>query len=174
VLNYILSTNKISSSWTSYKIIPIPKSNSITAFYSIDLSSTLRKPFENILKTRLDWWLKYYSILPPDLFAFRKGMGTMECLFTFIGNIYHSFNVKECFVVIFVDICGAFDSVHIPTLVSNFPPLVYLLPSVILFSPCFLIRVYLLLPLLVHNAHILLLPVYHKEAALVRLSLIFI
>ncbi|KAL4154600.1 hypothetical protein QTP88_000457 [Uroleucon formosanum] len=48
-----------------------------------------------------------------------KGMGTMECLSTFIGNIYHSFNSKEFFVATFVDIRGAFDSVNIPTLVSK-------------------------------------------------------
>lgn len=46
-------------------------------------------------------------------------MGTMECLSTFIGNIYHAFNDKEFFVATFVDIRGAFDSVNIPTLVSK-------------------------------------------------------
>jgi len=42
-------------------------------------------------------------------------MGIMECLSTFIGNIYHSFNDKRFFVATFVDIQGAFDSVNIPT-----------------------------------------------------------
>ncbi|KAL4119211.1 hypothetical protein QTP88_012055 [Uroleucon formosanum] len=119
VLNYILSTNQIPSTWKSYKVIPIPKPNSNKAFRPIALSSALCKSFEFILKTRLDWWLEHNSILPPNLFAFRKGMGTMECLSTFIGNIYHSFNSKEFFVATFVDICGAFDSVNIPTLVSK-------------------------------------------------------
>ncbi|KAL4112254.1 hypothetical protein QTP88_016075 [Uroleucon formosanum] len=119
VLNYILSTNQIPSTWKSYKVIPIPKPNSNKAFRPIALSSALCKSFEFILKTRLDWWLEHNSILPPNLFAFRKGMGTMECLSTFIGNIYHSFNSKEFFVATFVDIRGAFDSVNIPTLVSK-------------------------------------------------------
>ncbi|KAL4150005.1 hypothetical protein QTP88_003854 [Uroleucon formosanum] len=119
VLNYILSTNQIPSTWKSYKVIPIPKPNSNKAFRPIALSSALCKSFEFILKTRLDWWLEHNSILPPNLFAFRKGMGTMECLSTFIGNIYHSFNSKEFFVTTFVDIRGAFDSVNIPTLVSK-------------------------------------------------------
>ncbi|KAL4091657.1 hypothetical protein QTP88_026314 [Uroleucon formosanum] len=119
VLNYILSTNQIPSTWKSYKVIPIPKPNSNKAFRPIALSSVLCKSFEFILKTRLDWWLEHNSILPPNLFAFRKGMGTMECLSTFIGNIYHFFNSKEFFVATFVDIRGAFDSVNIPTLVSK-------------------------------------------------------
>jgi len=119
VLNYILFTNDIPPSWTSYKNIPIPKPNSITAFRPVALFSALCKSFKHILKTRLIWWLEYYSILPPNLFAFRKGMGTMKCLSTFIGNIYHSFNAKEYFVATFVDIRDAFDSVNIPTLVSK-------------------------------------------------------
>ena len=54
-------------------------------------------------------------------------MGTIECLSTFIGNIYHSFNNKEFFVATFIDIRGAFDSVNIHTLVDyifslNAPP----------------------------------------------------
>jgi hypothetical protein len=52
------------------------------------------------------------------LFVFRKGLGTMECLSTFIGNIYHAFNNKEFLVATFVDIRGAFDSVNIPTLIT--------------------------------------------------------
>ncbi|KAL4126363.1 hypothetical protein QTP88_010585 [Uroleucon formosanum] len=72
-----------------------------------------------MLKSRLDWWLESNSILPTNLFAFRKGMGTMECLSTFIGKIYHSFNNKEFFVATFVDIRGAFDCVNISTLISH-------------------------------------------------------
>ena len=120
VLNNILLTNTVPQSWKSYKVIPIPKSNSGNkTFRPIALSSAICKSFEHILKTRLDWWVEHNSILPSNLFAFRKGMGTMECLSTFIGNIYHSFNDKKFLVATFVDIRGAYDSVNIPTLVSK-------------------------------------------------------
>lgn len=102
VLNYILSTNHIPSTWISYKVIPILKSNPNNSFRPIALSSALCKFFELILKTLLDWWLEHNSILPPNFFAFRKGMDTMECLSTFIGNIYHSFNSKKFFVATFI------------------------------------------------------------------------
>lgn len=115
IMNNILSTQKVPDSWISYRVIPIPKPNSSSSFRPIALSSSLCKVFEYMLKTRLDWWLESNSILPTNLFAFRKGMGTMECLSTFIGNIYHSFNNKE----FFVDIRGAFDSVNIPTLLNH-------------------------------------------------------
>lgn len=61
----------------------------------------------------------FSSILPTNLFEFRKGMGTMECLSTFIGNIYHSFNHHEFFAATLVDIRGTFDSVNIPTLITH-------------------------------------------------------
>jgi len=43
----------------------------------------------------------------------------MECLSTFIGHIYHSFNNKQFFVATSIDIRGAFDSVNISTLISH-------------------------------------------------------
>jgi ribonuclease HI len=119
ILNNILTTQQVPSSWKSYKVIPIPKPNSKSSFRPIALSSALCKTFEHILKSRLDWWLEHNSILPSNLFAFRKGTGTMECLSTFIGEIYHSFNDKKFLVATFVDIRGAFDSVNIPTLITQ-------------------------------------------------------
>jgi len=112
ILNNILETQQVPSTWTSYRVIPIPKSNSNISFHPIALSS-ICKVFEFMLKSSLDWWLESNSILPANLFAFRKGMGTLDCLSTFIDKIYHAFNNKEFFVATFVDIRGAFDSVNI-------------------------------------------------------------
>lgn len=92
IMNNIYTSQQIPPSWTVYKIIPIAKQNSKTSFRPIALSSSLCKIFEHILNSRLDWWLEYNTILPDNLFAFRRGRGTMECLSSFIGNIYHSFN----------------------------------------------------------------------------------
>jgi hypothetical protein len=72
-----------------------------------------------MLKSRLDWLLESNSILSTNIFAFRKCLGNTECLATFIGHIYHSFNNKQFFVATFVDIRGAFDSVNISTLISH-------------------------------------------------------
>jgi potassium voltage-gated channel Eag-related subfamily H protein 8 len=119
IMNNILNNQQISSSWNSYKIIPIPKQNSNTSFRPIAISSSLCKIFEQMLKSRLDWWLESNSILSTNIFAFRKGLGTTECLATFIGHIYHSFNNKQFFAATFVDIRGAFDSVNISTLISH-------------------------------------------------------
>ncbi|KAE9543493.1 hypothetical protein AGLY_002293 [Aphis glycines] len=92
ILNNILITQQIPPSWSTYRVIPIPKSNSNSSFRPIALSSSICKVFEYMLKSRLDWWLESNSFLSDNLFAFRKGVGTMECLSTLIGNIYHSIN----------------------------------------------------------------------------------
>ncbi|VVC41574.1 Endonuclease/exonuclease/phosphatase [Cinara cedri] len=54
IFNNLLATQQFPTSWCSYKVIPIPKSNSNTSFCSIALSSSLCKVFEFMLKTRLD------------------------------------------------------------------------------------------------------------------------
>lgn len=46
-------------------------------------------------------------------------MSTMECLSTFIGSIYLFFNNKTFFIVTFVDVRSAFDSVNIPTRITQ-------------------------------------------------------
>ncbi|KAF0763903.1 RNA-directed DNA polymerase from mobile element jockey [Aphis craccivora] len=91
IMNNIYTSQQIPPSWTVYKVIPIAKQNSKTSFRSIGLSSSLCKIFEHMLQSRLDWSLEYNSILPDNLFAFRRGR----------------------------DIRGAFDSVNIFTLISH-------------------------------------------------------
>lgn len=119
ILNKILLLNKIPDSWKEFIVIPIPKANSTTAFRPIALSSALCKTMEFILKNRLDWWLEHNSILSDNLYAFRKGRGTLDCLANFSSKIYQSFNNKHFLPAAFIDIRGAFDSVHIPTLLSH-------------------------------------------------------
>lgn len=127
ILNNLIKAHKLPLSWTEFKVIPIPKAHSNISFRPIALSSTLCKLVEHIFKNRFDWWLESKSILPNNLFAFRRGRGTIDCLANFIGQIYQAFNNKEFFVATFIDIRGAFDSVHIPLLLSqleslNLPP----------------------------------------------------
>lgn len=98
IINNILTTNQVPSSWSSYRVIPIPKPNSNNSFCPIALSSYLCKVFEFMLKTRL-------ACKPV---CFQKRHGSMNYLSTFIGYIYHSFNNKEFFVATIVDIRSAF------------------------------------------------------------------
>jgi len=119
VFNKLIDSNQIPQSWTIYKVIPIPKAHSNNSFRMIALSSSLCKLVEHILKNRLNWWLESNSILPNNLYAFRRGRETTNCLVKFIGKIYQSFKNCEHLVSTFIDIRDAFDSVNIPLLISH-------------------------------------------------------
>lgn len=114
-----LNLKHFSTTWCSYKVIPLLKHNFNTSFRSIALPSLLCKIFEHTLKSRFEWWLKNNFILPANLFAFRKGMGNLDYLSTLTGKIDYSFNNKEFFIVTIIDIRGAFDFINIPTLISH-------------------------------------------------------
>jgi potassium voltage-gated channel Eag-related subfamily H protein 8 len=119
ILNNLIVFNLIPLSWTEYKVIPIPKAHSNNSFRPIALSSSLCKVVEHIFKNRLDWWLESNSILPNNLYAFRRGRGTTGCLAKFIDDIYQSFNNKEYLIATFIDVRGTFETVNIPLLISH-------------------------------------------------------
>jgi len=120
ILYNLIDFNLIPLSWTEYKVIPIPKAHSNNSFRPIALSSSLCKVVEHIFKNRLDWWLESNSILPDNLYAFRRGRGTTDCLANFIGDVYQSFNNREYLVATFIDVRGAFDTVNIPLLMGDY------------------------------------------------------
>lgn len=119
IFNKLIQTHKILPSWSEFKVISIPKAHTHNSFHPIALSSAICKGVRGIFKNRFDWWLKSISLLPNNLFVFRRGRITMDCLANFVGQIYQAFNNKEFFVSTFIVIRGAFDSVHIPLLLSH-------------------------------------------------------
>lgn len=123
ILNNIINSNRIPEFRTKFKVIPIPKANTISSFRPIALSSAICKVFEYIIKNKLDWWLESNSILPENIYAFRRGRSTTQCLAKFTSKIYQSFNNREFFIATFIDTRGAFDSVNIPLLLSHFKTL---------------------------------------------------
>jgi hypothetical protein len=90
----------------------------LTSYRTIALSSTLCKLTEHIIKTRLDWWVENLLILTEKLFGFRKGRGTLECFSCLVGPIYDAFNSRDFLTAAFIDIRSAYESVHIPKLLT--------------------------------------------------------
>lgn len=86
------------------------------------ISSALCKIMKYILKNWLDWWLEHNSILSDDLYAFRRGKDTLECLANFSSKIYQSFSNRHFLSAAFIGIRGAFDSVHVPLISPQFTP----------------------------------------------------
>lgn len=92
ILNKLISSNQIPLSWTEFKVIPIPKVHIINSFRPIVLSSALCKLVEHIFKNRFDWWLETNYILPDNLFAFRRGRGTIRGRIVLPGVLARSIN----------------------------------------------------------------------------------
>lgn len=118
VLNDLYSNNIVPESWRQFRVIPIPKpAAKHPAYRPIALSSACCKLIEYMLKNRLDWYLEAHRLIPDNLFGFRRGLGTMECLSNLVGPIYDTFCNREFLTAAFVDVKGAYDSIHIPTLI---------------------------------------------------------
>jgi len=75
ILNNIFKSNRIPETWTDFKVIPIPKANSISFFRPIALSFATCKVFEYIIKNRLDWWLESnYIYLITSMLSEEEGV----------------------------------------------------------------------------------------------------
>ncbi|KAG0724244.1 RNA-directed DNA polymerase from mobile element jockey [Chionoecetes opilio] len=72
---------KLPSKWKEATIIPIPKPKDPGAMRPISLLSCVGKTMEQIVLNRLTWAVGF---LHQDLFAYRRGTGTAECLSTLL------------------------------------------------------------------------------------------
>lgn len=105
---------KIPPDWLNFKIRPIPKKDD--GLHPISLASCIRKTFEGILNAKLNWWLEHCGLLSPNMFGFQSQSGTTDCLNQLLINIYNSLLHKNFTVAAFLDIQGAYDNVHLPSL----------------------------------------------------------
>jgi ribonuclease HI len=120
LLNDLWLNNIIPESWRQFRVIPIPKpAAKIPSYRPIALSSAFCKLTEFMLKNRLDWYLEANQLIPDNIFGFRRGIGTMECLSKLTGQIYSTFCKREFLTAAFVDVQGAYDAIHIPTLIAR-------------------------------------------------------
>lgn len=83
VMSDIWKSGLIPTVWRKIKIHPIPKkvdTTEITNYRPICLLSVLLKCVEGMLKPRLEDHVKTNDLLPQRSFAFRKNMGTNQCI----------------------------------------------------------------------------------------------
>lgn len=70
--------------WYDCKVVTIKKPDKnpelASSYRPICLLSCLRKLFEKILNTRLDYWMESRKISSTTQFGFRKGFRTQDCL----------------------------------------------------------------------------------------------
>jgi len=72
-----------------------------------------------MLKSRLQWWIEYKSVLPKCQSGFRKGQCTIDNLVNFTVIVEDSFNNKKDVLAAFLDVSGAFDNVNIEILLQR-------------------------------------------------------
>ncbi|KAG0728303.1 putative RNA-directed DNA polymerase from transposon X-element [Chionoecetes opilio] len=91
---------KLPSKWKEATIVPIPKPKNPGAMRPISLLSCVGKTMERIVLNRLTWAV---GPLHQDLFAYRRGMGTTECLSTLLcaassgGTTVAFFDLEKAF-----------------------------------------------------------------------------
>lgn len=93
--------------------------NLTSSYRPISLMSCLTKTYERMIKTRLDWYLEYYSKLPPTQYGFRRGKGTLDAVSQLVTDIQCSFTNNSYLACLFVDIKGAYDSVDLNILTEK-------------------------------------------------------
>lgn len=121
-MNLLWLQGKIPLSWKTQCVIPILKPdkppNEANSYRPISLSSCIGKVFENMIKTRLDWYVEANNILPPFQNGFRRGRSCSDSFISLISDLKLANYNKSHAVCIFLDVQGAFDNVDPAILVK--------------------------------------------------------
>lgn len=115
LLNALWHKNIIPEAWKTQCVIPILKPDKppeqANSYRPISLSSCLGKIFENMIKTRLDWYVESNSIIPLVQYGFRRGRSCTDSFISLISDLKNANKKKVNTVCVFLDVQGAFDSV---------------------------------------------------------------
>ena len=123
IFNLSWSSHSFPSIWKSFSIIPIHKMgkplDSLASFRLISLTYCVSKLFERIILSRLLFFLKSNSILPPRQAGFRPGRSTLDQILYLSQSISDGFNKSRPgsrTILSTIDFSKAFDSVWHPAL----------------------------------------------------------
>jgi hypothetical protein len=123
IYNQIFFAGTCPESWQETKVISIltpgKEPNNANFYRSISLLLCVRKLFEKMICTRLDYWAEKFETLSPSRFGFRKGRGTRDCLSLLSSDTRISFEQKKKTLAAFLDTSGAYDNLLIDVLCGN-------------------------------------------------------
>ncbi|XP_045511777.1 uncharacterized protein LOC123706554 isoform X1 [Pieris brassicae] len=115
VLNNLWHKKLIPSSWQTQCVIPILKPDKspeqISSYRPISLTSCIGKIFENMVKSRLDWYAESNNVIPHIQYGFRRGRSCVDSFISLISDLKNAKNNKLHTVCVFLDVQGSFDSV---------------------------------------------------------------
>ena len=90
LFNYVFETGHFPSIWSDGLVKPLHKKGSYldtSNYRGITLLSTLGKLFTRVINNRLDSWANDYHIYIEAQYGFRKGRGTVDCMFVLNGIV---------------------------------------------------------------------------------------
>lgn len=87
-----------------------------SSYRPISLFPCITKVFERLIKSRLQWYLEHFDLLPSAQYGFRKGYGTIDAVTHLVTDIYTCFSKNRYLPCLFVDIKGAYDCVNLDLL----------------------------------------------------------
>lgn len=106
---------KIPLHWREFLICLVPKQgrnkNLLEGFRPIALSSCIRKCFEYIILSRLEWWIESNNKLHKFQIGFRKNLSCMDGISKLYLDILNGFARGQVTLAVFLDIEAAYDKV---------------------------------------------------------------
>jgi hypothetical protein len=91
VFNQIWMSNRNVEAWKGHLVILLLKlgkdPKSAASYRPIALTSCIRKTYERILKSRLNWYLEEGSLLPASQNGFRRHHSTMDNVVEFTTDL---------------------------------------------------------------------------------------
>ena len=85
--------NEFPNSWKEAYIHFVPKADG--SLRPIALTSSLCKLYETLVKNRLQWWVEFNDLLPPNQSGFRKGKSCEDNLINLSMKINEAFLEKK-------------------------------------------------------------------------------
>ena len=89
------------------------------SYRGLTMSSYFGKILERILDRRIQDHIGFNGDLDEDQEGFTRGRSTTRYLFRLVANLNEIKRKKMACIILFIDFEKAFDSVHIPTLITK-------------------------------------------------------
>ena len=114
LFNFIFKAGVFPEAWTEGLLVPLHKKGDINLpdnYRGITLLSSLGKLFTRVINNRLESWAEEYGVYIEAQYGFRKGRGTVDCIFVLSELVNNFVNSGKKLYAFFVDFRKAFDFV---------------------------------------------------------------
>ena len=115
IFRKLLKVGSFPTCWRTANVTPIPKgpsSPNVADYRPISITPVLSKIYEKLIANPLSKFCESSGLFPPNQFAYRKGLGTCDCLLSMTHQLQSELDQGcECRMVL-IDFSAAFDRVN--------------------------------------------------------------